>query len=191
MTMIDKTTQVPDGSMPYERDAEGNLNYFVLAQFGRAALDVGTPDRGENDERTDAVDAIANIMHWLAALEIDPASVLDSAARHFLTETPSQTNETRAVYILKAAGLDAYLEHTGGGIWVAEVRSQTIEGRTVWVTDSDGAEGGPFLVGAYPEPWGDEWIEQLSGPCSAVDLPTQVRRGLDTPGPSSGRTEES
>lgn len=180
MKLIEKTTMVPATSLPCERDAEGNIPNAVRAQFGRAAVDLGTPDRGLNDERTDAVDAVANIMHWLHGLGIDPTDALDSARRHFLAEIPCQTVESQAVEILKDAGLDAYLEHTGGGIWVAEVRSQTITARTVWVTDSEGAEGGPFLVGVYPERWGPEWIDHLSGPCSADDLPARVRRGLSS-----------
>jgi hypothetical protein len=185
MKLIEKTTKVPACSLQSERDPEGNLTNAVRARFGRAAVDVGTPDRGKNDERTDAVDAVANILHWLNHNAIDPAAVLESASRHFLAEVPSQTVESRAVEILSAAGLDAYLEHTGGGIWVAEVRSETIDDRTVWVTDSEGAEGGPFLVGVYPDAEGQPWFESLSGPCSADDLPAHVRRALPQPAPKS------
>ncbi len=181
MKLIQKTTKVPACSQQGERDAEGKLTNAVRAQFGRAAVDVGTPDRGENDQRTDAVDAVANILHWLNDNGIDQITVLESASGHFLAEVPPQTVESRAVEILKAAGFDAYLEHTGGGIWVAEVRSETVEGRTVWVTDSEGAEGGPFLVGVYPDAEGQPWFESLSGPCSAEDLLAHVRTGLTQP----------
>lgn len=185
MKLIEKTTEVPACSLQSERDPEGNLTNTVRAQFGRAAVDVGTPDRGENDERTDAVDAVANILHWLNDGGIDPAAVLESSSGQFLAEAPPQTVESRAVEILKAAGFDAYLEHTGGGIWVAEVRSETVEGRTVWVTDSEGAEGGSFLIGVYPDAEGQPWFESLSGPCSADDLPAHVRRALTQPAPKS------
>jgi hypothetical protein len=183
--LIDKATEISSCSPQNERDAEGNLTNAVRARFGRAALDVGTPDRGDNDERTDAVDAVANILHWLNHNGIDPAAVLESASGQFLAEAPAQTAESRAVEILKAAGFDAHLEHTGGGIWVAEVRSETIEGRTVWITDSEGAEGGPFLVGVYPDAEGQPWFESLSGPCAADDLPVQVGRALTQPAPKS------
>jgi len=176
MKLIDKTVKVPARSLSTERDEEGNLTNAVRAEFGRAAVDVGTPDRGLNDQRTDAVDALANVMHWLHEQGIDPAPVLHSAARHFDAEKESV--ESRAVSILGDAGIDARLQHTGGGIWVAEVSSETIPGRTVWITDSEGEEGGPFLVGAYPDSAVQEWIELLSGTCSEADLPAHVRRAL-------------
>lgn len=58
------------------------------AQFGRAAVYVGTPDRGQNDDRTDAIDTIANVLHFFR--EHDPdfsAEVLvGSAVFHYLEE---------------------------------------------------------------------------------------------------------
>jgi hypothetical protein len=176
MKLIDKTVKVPAGSLSTERDEEGNLTNAVRAEFGRAAVDVGTPDRGLNDERTDAVDVLANVMHWLHEQGIDPAPVLQSARRHFNAE--KKTVESRAVSILRDAGIDAHLQHTGGGVWVAEVLSSTIPGRTVWVTDSEGGQGGPFLVGAYPGSAEEEWIELLSGTCSEPDLLAHVHRAL-------------
>lgn len=57
------------------------------AQFGKAAVDAGTPDRGQNDERTDAIDAVANILHYLDDCgEEDPAAILASAATHYFAE---------------------------------------------------------------------------------------------------------
>jgi hypothetical protein len=57
------------------------------AEFGQAAVDAGTPDRGQNDERTDATDAVANILHYLASVgEPEPADILSSAATHFFAE---------------------------------------------------------------------------------------------------------
>jgi hypothetical protein len=93
-------------------------------------------------------------------------------------ELTLETAEARAVRLLRANGLDARLHHTGGGIWVTEVTSPTTPGRTIWVTDSEGAESGPFLVGVYPDTEGQGWFEALSGPCSENDLIDQVRRGL-------------
>ena len=183
MKLIDKTVKVPVRSLQSECDTEGNLTNAVRAHFGRAALEIGTPDHGLNGPgtegcRTDAVDTVANILHWLHHRGIDPQPVLESASHHFRAEIETQSLESQAVRILKDAGLDAYLHHTGGDIWVAEVRSETIEGRSVWVTDSEGDEAGPFLVGTYPDTEGQPWFESLSGPCSAVDLPAHVRRGL-------------
>jgi hypothetical protein len=93
-------------------------------------------------------------------------------------ELTLETAEARAIRVLRANGMDARLFHTGGGIWVAEVTSSAIPGRTVWVTDSEGAEDGTFLVGVYPDKEGEGWFESLSGPCSADDLPAHVKRGL-------------
>lgn len=57
------------------------------AEFGRAAVDAGTPDRGQNDDRTDATDAVANILHYLQSIgEEEPADILSSAATHFFAE---------------------------------------------------------------------------------------------------------
>jgi len=57
------------------------------ARFGKAAVDAGTPDRGKNDERTDAIDTVANVLHYLDACgEEDPAAILASAATHYLAE---------------------------------------------------------------------------------------------------------
>lgn len=57
------------------------------AQFGKAAVDAGTPDRGKNDERTDAIDTVANVLHHLDSVgEEDPASILASAVTHYYAE---------------------------------------------------------------------------------------------------------
>jgi hypothetical protein len=93
-------------------------------------------------------------------------------------ELTLESAEARAVRILRRNGIDARLQHTGGGIWVAEVCSSTIAGRTVWISDSEGAEGGAFAVGVFRDSECQEWIERLSGPCSADDLPARVRQGL-------------
>lgn len=177
MKLKSATTQVPDlADRLTPRDAEGELRNEVRAEFGRAAVDVGTADRGHSDERTDAVDTIANVMHWLHGLEIDPDGVLHSAASHFKAEV--ETVEKRAVRILTEAGLDARLHHSGGGIWVAEVRSRDLPGRQVWVTDSEDREGGPFLVGVYPASGAEGWFEDLSGPCPEEQLVAMVKRAL-------------
>jgi hypothetical protein len=57
------------------------------AQYGKAAVDAGTPDRGQDDERTDAIDAVANILHHLDGLgEEDPPAILASAVTHYYAE---------------------------------------------------------------------------------------------------------
>jgi hypothetical protein len=57
------------------------------AHYGKAAVEAGTPDRGQNDERTDAIDAVANILHHLDDLgEEDPPAILASAVTHYYSE---------------------------------------------------------------------------------------------------------
>jgi hypothetical protein len=125
-----------------------------------------------------------NVRAALSALfEEQPASIEWMAQFHpevvgIDIELTLETSEARAIRILRDDGFDARLHHTSGGIWVAEVTSATIPGRTVWVTDSEGAEDGPFLVGVYPDKEGEGWFEALSGPSTADDLPAQVRRAL-------------
>lgn len=64
------------------------------ARFGEEAVEVGTPDRGQNDDRTDAIDTVANILHWLASLgEDDPVGILSSASSHFLVESDERVVE--------------------------------------------------------------------------------------------------
>lgn len=78
-----------------EMDADwseyGHLGIKTRAAFGGAAVDVGTPDRGGNDDRTDAVDVIANVLHWLADVkpEFDARPTLDAALTHYLAEVAS------------------------------------------------------------------------------------------------------
>lgn len=179
MKPIEKSTSVPDLTDPQARDPEGDLTNEARAEFGRAAVDLGTPDRGLNDDRTDAVDAIANILHWIHGIGVDPHSALQSATRHF--EAELDTVEEQAVAILNDAGIPAHLEHTGGGIWVAEARSATIPDRYVWITDSEGDPGGQFLLIAYRDREDETGIAGLSGACSAEQLIDRARRGLTEP----------
>ena len=125
-----------------------------------------------------------NVKAAVAALFDDqPASIEWLAQFHpevvgINIELTLESAEARAIRILRAKGIDSHLHHTGGGVWVAEVQSTTIPGRTVWVTDSEGHDDGPFLVGAYPDSEGQEWIELLSGACSEGELVERVLRGL-------------
>ena len=69
---------IPMGLPPNER----------RAAFGKRALDAGTPDRGDDGERTDAIDTVANVLHHLRSVgEPEPAAMLSSAAAHFYAET--------------------------------------------------------------------------------------------------------
>lgn len=58
------------------------------AAYGLAAMQAGSPDRGEQEERSDAIDAITNILHYLGSVgEDDPTAILSTAASHYLTES--------------------------------------------------------------------------------------------------------
>jgi hypothetical protein len=66
-------------------ELEGNAR---RAMFGKRAVDAGTPDRGDDGDRTDAIDTVGNVLHFLASAgEDEPAGMLSSAAAHFYAET--------------------------------------------------------------------------------------------------------
>jgi hypothetical protein len=57
------------------------------ARLGKAALDVGARDRGAESDHDDAIDAVANILHYLDGRgEEDPAALLASAAALYFAE---------------------------------------------------------------------------------------------------------
>lgn len=69
-----------------ERAGPPPADMIRRTQFGRDALDAGTPDRGDDGDRTDAIDTIANILHYLSARDLtheDIDAVLASARRHW------------------------------------------------------------------------------------------------------------
>jgi hypothetical protein len=92
-----------------------------------------------------------------------------------------ETAEEHAVRVLTAAGIDADLHHTGGGIMVAEIASPSIPDRVVWITDSAGAAEGPYLLIAYPERYTEDTIPELSGVCREDQLVDRVRRAITQP----------
>lgn len=53
--------------------------------YGEHAMLHGTPDYGENDDRTNAVDTIANVLHALPR-DADARSIVESALDHYLVE---------------------------------------------------------------------------------------------------------
>jgi hypothetical protein len=63
------------------------------------------------------------------------------------------------------------------------VRSPSIPGRTVWISDSEDEEGGAFVVGVFRDSECQEWIESLSGACEEEQLLAMVRPGLELRGP--------
>jgi hypothetical protein len=87
MLLTTKTVYWPAQAEIDDRDDEGDLRNEVRAQYGEAAVDAGTPDRGMNDDSTDAADAISNVLHWLAYQgDPDPLAALDRARMHFEAE---------------------------------------------------------------------------------------------------------
>lgn len=113
----------------------------------------------------------------LAQAGIGLGSELNEAQWTAEPARPSAVEE-QALSILQDADFNAHLHHTATGIWVAEVTSPQIPGRSVWVTDSEGAEGGPFLVGTYPDADGEPWFQALSDAFTETELVDRVRRGL-------------
>lgn len=62
------------------------------AMFGARAVDVGTPDRGQNGAdadgaTTDAGDTIANVLHWLESQGGDVDRALERARRDYFAES--------------------------------------------------------------------------------------------------------
>lgn len=134
---------------------------------------------GEADRGTATAALLASVGR--ASARIDALATEDERFVGLSVEFEAfETVEARAVRILVEAGMDAYLQQIGGGASVAEVRSDAIANRFVWVTDSEGEQGGPFLVGAYSDPEGQEWIEFLSGACAEGELVERASRGLST-----------
>jgi hypothetical protein len=68
-----------------------NGDLAFCATYGAQAVEHGSPDYHENDDHTNVVDVLANIMHYCAedvpgdgAIDFDAA--LESARRHFDAE---------------------------------------------------------------------------------------------------------
>jgi hypothetical protein len=78
-----------------DRDAEGSPRLPCLAEFGRAAVEVGTPDPALGDERSRAVDTLANVLHWAAGRGLDPRAVLETACRHFCADRRDARTDAR------------------------------------------------------------------------------------------------
>lgn len=80
-----KAILVPSQREIDDRTDDGGIRPQICAAFGRAAVEVGCPD--ENEPRTNAVDTIANVLHYLAEEgEENPLGVLESASMHFEAE---------------------------------------------------------------------------------------------------------
>lgn len=86
------TTHVPAlPELDADRSEFGEISLKSRAEFGRAAVDVGTPDGGQGDERIDAVDTIVNILHHLfsdnpgatGSPRADPERLILAALRRF------------------------------------------------------------------------------------------------------------
>lgn len=86
--------------VPAQREIDADLGEYGFiggkckAAYGNAAIEAGAADFGRQDERTDAVDAIANILHYVGQYENggrgmteeQARGVLDSALMHYLAE---------------------------------------------------------------------------------------------------------
>ena len=56
------------------------------AQHGKLAAHYGTPDCLYNDEATNIVDSLANMMHYAEQCGYEWSNLLDDAERHFNAE---------------------------------------------------------------------------------------------------------
>lgn len=56
------------------------------ARWGQAAVAAGSPDLDANDDCTNAVDTIANVLHYAHAENMDTDYVLRTAAMHYEAE---------------------------------------------------------------------------------------------------------
>lgn len=99
MDYVERIVEVPDtGTAP--RTEADELTNPVRARFGRAAIEVGTPDYGANENYdgdpngllVDAGDAIANIMHHCNLSGIDPDAALSRARSHYCAEAETGDN---------------------------------------------------------------------------------------------------
>jgi hypothetical protein len=93
--------------------------------------------------------------------------------------TAVETVKERAIHILTDAGLDVRVHDTAPGLWVAEVCSKMCPGRKIWVTDSEGDEVDPFLVGVYPASDEGGWFEATVGACTEDELVFKLNRALE------------
>lgn len=69
----------------------GTLSTKTRAAIGEAAAEVGSIDFGQNGDddlgvATDAADAIANILHWVAQHDGEPELVLANARMNYQAE---------------------------------------------------------------------------------------------------------
>ena len=71
-----------------ERDIEPmpTVSLGVRAEHGRSAVRAGTPDHTHNDEATNLVDALANLMHYAVERDLGWTTALGSAERHVAAE---------------------------------------------------------------------------------------------------------
>lgn len=69
------------------------LNNKTRANYGASALAAGSPDYGENDNRTDLVDCLANMMHYAESLGLDFTDAIESATMHFDAEVEEESED--------------------------------------------------------------------------------------------------
>ena len=157
--------------------AEGGS--LVRAQLFARRTDGSDRPLGEAERETATAALLASVRR--AGRQIDALVQEDERFVGLSVEFEDiETVAQRAQRILTDAGIAARLHHTGGGIWVAEARSEAITDRIVWVIDSEGEPAGPFLVVVYPREFAEREIESLSGACDEEELIQRVSRGLST-----------
>lgn len=87
MLLERRVVNVPaDPELDADVNEYGHLGCKIRAAFGLAAVEAGTPDFGQNDGNTDAVDAIANILHHIEEAGGEVEVALGVALGHYWNE---------------------------------------------------------------------------------------------------------
>ena len=85
MLLEQVTANVPTLAEIDDKDDDGTtMRAKVRAGFGEAAVSVGSIDKGDGE--TDAVDALANILHYLEEISSFPDRLLAMAVAHYDAE---------------------------------------------------------------------------------------------------------
>lgn len=108
MLLEQVTANVPTLAEIDDKDDDGTtMRCKVRAAFGEAAVSVGSIDKA--DAETDAVDALANVLHYLDEISSFPDRLLARAVEHYNAERgaePEEDDHAAAEARLRNAELD-------------------------------------------------------------------------------------
>lgn len=139
-------------------------------QSARTAIDAGYPGQFDAEPAQAIKDAVTDLLHLAAGRGLDVSVVLSTAEANYDAENLSEARRTAeevAVEILKGAGLEADLHHTGGGIFCARVDRPNGDGAVGVFQGEDTAS--PFVV-VWLDNGGDELPGISCGPDTLVEV---------------------